>query len=341
MIGIAFGTRPEWIKIKPVCQELNRRSVPFAVIFTGQHKDLVTEDNLSQLGADSVRIVSLNTSAANRLDAISSGILTEDFTEGLNSVLVQGDTTSAFAVALAAFHRGIPVVHLEAGLRTYDLQQPFPEEANRQMISSIASLHLCPTELAKDNLLKESRDKQSKVVVTGNTALDNIRDIKTTQNKSVLVTMHRRENHKDMEDWFFNIDLLAQSRPEYRFLIPLHPNPNVTKHRHALQHVEVVEPMTHPELVEFLASCEHVITDSGGVQEESSFFRKPCVVCRKETERKEGLDNFSILCREPPSLVKVFEESKKLKMVGPSPYGDGHASEKVVEELMLLGEAND
>tara|TARA_B100000676_G_C18018863_1_gene811320 strand:+ start:126 stop:1157 length:1032 start_codon:yes stop_codon:yes gene_type:complete len=343
MIGIAFGTRPEWIKIKPVCQELSRRSVPFTIIFTGQHKDLVTEENLLQLGANSVRTIVLPSTSPkmSRLDSIASGILTEDFTEGLSSVMVQGDTTSAFSVALAAFHRGIPVIHLEAGLRTYDLQQPFPEEANRQMISSIASLHLCPTDLAKENLLKEGRSKQSKIVVTGNTALDNIRNIRPTNNKSVLVTMHRRENHKDMKDWLLNIDTLAKNKPDYHFLIPLHPNPNVTKHRSVLKHVEVVEPMTHPELVRFLASCDYVITDSGGVQEESSFFRKPCVVCRRETERKEGLDNFSILCREPSSLARVFEESKKLKMIGPSPYGDGHASEKVVEELMLLGEIND
>ena len=254
MIGIAFGTRPEWIKIKPVCQELSRRSVPFTIIFTGQHKDLVTEENLLQLGANSVRTIVLPSTSPkmSRLDSIASGILTEDFTEGLSSVMVQGDTTSAFSVALAAFHRGIPVIHLEAGLRTYDLQQPFPEEANRQMISSIASLHLCPTDLAKENLLKEGRSKQSKIVVTGNTALDNIRNIRPTNNKSVLVTMHRRENHKDMKDWLLNIDTLAKNKPDYHFLIPLHPNPNVTKHRSVLKHVEVVEPMTHPELVDFL-----------------------------------------------------------------------------------------
>ena len=335
MIGIAFGTRPEWIKIKPVCLELKRRSVPFTVIFTGQHKDLVTEENLSQLGANSVRAISLKATSpeTNRLDSVASGILTEDFTEGLSSVMVQGDTTSAFSVALAAFHRGIPVIHLEAGLRTYNLQQPFPEEANRQMISSIASLHLCPTELSKENLIKEGRDLQSRITVTGNTALDNIKDVETTTEKRVLITMHRRENHENMREWFLSIDSLAAQHAEYEFIIPLHPNPNVVKYKNIFKHVRVVEPMSHSELINYLSSCSYVITDSGGIQEESSFFRKPCMVCRKETERTEGLGNFSILCAEPTSVADKYVELKNLAMTGVCPYGDGHAARKVVEEI--------
>ena len=262
MIGIAFGTRPEWIKIKPVCQELSRRSVPFTIIFTGQHKDLVTEENLLQLGANSVRTIVLPSTSPkmSRLDSIASGILTEDFTEGLSSVMVQGDTTSAFSVALAAFHRGIPVIHLEAGLRTYDLQQPFPEEANRQMISSIASLHLCPTDLAKENLLKEGRSKQSKIVVTGNTALDNIRNIRPTNNKSVLVTMHRRENIEKIQDWFESFDNIAKKYPQYTFIYPMHPNPAIQQHKHLLKNIKVVNPLSHEELLQLLASCKLVVT---------------------------------------------------------------------------------
>ena len=338
MIGVAFGTRPEWIKIKPVCQELKRRSVPFAVIFTGQHKDLVTEENLSQLGANSLRTLSLKVESPkmNRLDSVTSGILTEDFTEGLSSIMVQGDTTSAFSVALAAFHRGVPVIHLEAGLRTYDLHQPFPEEANRQMISSIASLHLCPTELSKEHLTKEGRGLQSRIVVTGNTALDNIKNIKTTIQNRVLVTMHRRENHDNMRDWFLSIDTLASKYSEYEFIIPLPPNPNVVKCRDMFKHVRVVDPMPHDELINYLSSCSYVITDSGGIQEESSFFRKPCMVCRKETERTEGLGNFSILCKKPELVSEKYDLLSKLEMTGRCPYGNGKAAEKVVEEIEKL-----
>ena len=186
MIGLAFGTRPEWIKIKPVCQELKRRAIPFRVIFTGQHKDLISSDDLSQLGATSLIKLKQREKhkKQNRLDEMVSCILSEEtHITDLSALMVQGDTTSAFSMALASFHNQVPVIHLEAGLRTYDLQQPFPEEANRQMISAIASLHLCPTELSKENLIKEGKHLQSKVVVTGNTALDNIRDVQTTTEK--------------------------------------------------------------------------------------------------------------------------------------------------------------
>ncbi len=345
MIGLAFGTRPEWIKIKPVCQELAQENIPFKIIFTGQHKDLVSQDNLKQMGAQSVVSISLKESEGkvNRLDNITTNILLENsFTTGLSAILVQGDTTSAFSAALASFHRGLPVIHLEAGLRTYDVTQPFPEEANRQMISSLASLHLCPTELSKENLIKENRHLQAKVSVTGNTALDNLRGVQVLNKKNVLVTMHRRENQKDMKKWFFNINSLAVAHPEYRFLLPIHPNPNVSKHRGLLSSVDVVEPMSHRALIQYLASCEYVITDSGGIQEESSFFRKPCIVCREETERKEGLENFSTLCRSPDMIPSAFAKARSLPMTGPSPYGDGYASRRVVEELkILLGEFND
>ena len=343
MLGIAFGTRPEWIKIEPVCVELRERNIPFQLIFTGQHKDLVSESKIMNLGATKFTVASLedNYGSGTRLDGIVSELLCDP--PGLRdrgdvtALVVQGDTSSAFAMALAAFHRQIPVIHLEAGLRTHNLEQPFPEEANRQMISCIAALHLCPTKLARDHIIRENKHLQSHgAVITGNTSLDNIKDVKTSIEKRVLVTIHRRENHEDLESWFRNIDELAKQHLDYEFLLPLHPNPNVIKYKDNMKHVRVTDPMPHQELVQYLASCEYVITDSGGIQEEAAFLRKPCMVCRKETERTEGLGNFSILCKSPEDVSDVYSKLPHLLLAGPCPYGDGHASEKVVNAIQKI-----
>jgi len=251
--------------------------------------------------------------------------------EGISVVVVQGDTTSAYAVALSAFNHQVKVAHLEAGLRTYNLQEPYPEEANRQMISRIADLHLCPTQTAHDNLMNER--VPGKVIVVGNTVLDNLLGIETNYEYKVLVTLHRRENHQNIKDWFREIDRLASDNKHYEFCLPIHPNPAVKKHRNLLKNVKVVEPMDYNILLDYLSKCSFVITDSGGIQEESAFLRKPCLVCRKETERGEGLGNFSLLCKYPEDLVQGFEDLASLDMAGGCPYGNGKSSEKIVELL--------
>lgn len=342
MLGIAFGTRPEWIKVKPVVEELRRRNIEFRLVFTGQHEDLLSEIS-SDFDARKIWMYDdlwdQVTGNRNRLDNIVFSVLekTDRWLEGITKLMVQGDTSSAFACALAAFHHQIPVIHLEAGLRTYDLEQPFPEEANRQMISCIAALHLCPTKLAKDHLIRENRHLQSyDVIVTGNTSLDNIRDVKTSSEKKVLVTMHRRENHDSLSHWFANLDYLAGQYPDWEFLLPLHPNPNVVKYKENFKFIRVVDPMPHDELISYLASCQYVITDSGGIQEEAAFLSKPCMVCRKETERTEGLNNFSILCKGPEYVTDIYDRLSHLHMSGHCPYGDGHAAEKVVDAIQGL-----
>lgn len=335
-LGIAFGTRPEWLKVLPVVDELIKQDVAFGLIFTGQHMSLlagVCKEYNEYL--NNVWITSID--AENRLDSIVCSIIDQaDELEEFTSILVQGDTTSAFACALTAFHREIPVIHLEAGLRTDDPTQPFPEEANRRMIAALAKVHLCPTEAAKQNLIEERISKYGVIEVVGNTVLDSIKDVKTTIEKKVLVTMHRRENHDELDEWFSNIDALAGTMPDYKFILPIHPNPKVLKHREAFANVEVVEPMSHEKLIEILASCSYVITDSGGIQEEASFLRKPTMVCRKETERKEGLNNFSYLCKTPKDVKVIFETLSDLKMIGSSPYGDGNSAKKVVDAIKRL-----
>ena len=202
MILVCFGTRPEYIKVAPLVKKMSG-TVPFKTFFTGQHEDLLRGVKYDYR----LRIKD----GKNRLDSVIASIMNSiDFdNENITSVLVQGDTTTALAVALSAFNHKIPVIHLEAGLRTYDLEQPFPEEANRQMISRIAALHLCPTELSKQRLCYEK--VQGKISVVGNTVLDNLVGIKTHYTNNVVVTIHRRENHDTLSEWFRELNQLAKA----------------------------------------------------------------------------------------------------------------------------------
>ena len=212
MMLICFGTRPEYIKIKPLLAVFDGH-INYTLLFTGQHTDL-----LKNLPQNTRRLKIID--GPNRLDSIVQSILNqEELFEDITSVLVQGDTTSVFSLALAAFHRQIRVVHLEAGLRTYDKWNPYPEEFNRQAVSRIADIHLCPTELAAENLQREGiRDN---VFVSGNTVLDNIRDVCTEYEDTVVVTMHRRENHHWIDQWFREINSLAIKNPSLEFILPI------------------------------------------------------------------------------------------------------------------------
>ena len=286
MILISFGTRPEFIKIKPLIDSF-RGKIPFKLLFTGQHVDL-----LSNIDDDIDKLVIKD--GPNRLDSIVSSVMNNDsIFENIDAVLVQGDTTSVFAVALAAFHRKIKIIHLEAGLRTFNKNHPYPEEFNRRAVSIMADIHLSPTELCTDNLLKEKVD--GKIFTVGNTVLDNLVHIKPEYTNKIVITMHRRENHHIIPEWFSAFDKLAKDNPQYNFIIPLHPNPNVKKYKNLLKHVEVVEPMDYNNFIELLSKARLVITDSGGLQEESSFFNKKCIVCRETTERVEGMGTFAFM----------------------------------------------
>ena len=327
MLLISFGTRPEWIKIKPVIDKIEG-VIPYKILFTGQHTSLV-EEYLSD-----TFVVNTVDSGDNRLDSIVSSLLNKNYLfDDITHVLVQGDTTSAFAVALGAFHRKIPVIHLEAGLRTFDIDNPYPEEFNRTAISALADIHLCPTDTSASNVLSMV-GHNSKIYVTGNTVLDNLVGLEPTTNDTVLVTMHRRENHAQMKDWFLVINHLAAENPDLEFILPLHPNPNVCKHEYLLKDVTVVDPLSYDQCIDLVRTCKTVITDSGGIQEESSFFKKKCIVCRKVTERAEGIGTFAYICKKPSSLVPLFESiisSGEFIVQKECPYGDGHAAEKILE----------
>jgi UDP-N-acetylglucosamine 2-epimerase (non-hydrolysing) len=317
-----FGTRPEWLKIKPILDLLDKNE--YQLLFTGQHPDLLKDINVDYH-------INIGTSE-NRLDQLISDCLLQFPNGEFTSVLVQGDTASAFACAVAAFNRQLKIYYLEAGLRSYNLLHPYPEEAYRQMIARIADVNFAPTELSYKNLIDEK--VQGKTFITGNTVLDNLKEYKSQceYGNRVLITLHRRENHYWMDQWFNEIENLANNYPELEFILPIHPNPNVQKHKHILNKVKVIDPLTHPELLQILTKCKLVISDSGGLQEEGSFFNKKVIVCRTTTERPEAISTGHLhLCPSPQDLKRIFDLLIDNYYIDSTcPYGDGSSSEKVI-----------
>jgi UDP-N-acetylglucosamine 2-epimerase (non-hydrolysing) len=327
-ILIAFGTRPEWLKIKPLLPEFKNNNVKYSLFFTGQHTDLLKNIEVDYS-------IEQNSLCDNRLNSVIANVLTcsvpvQDFTH----VLVQGDTSSAFAVALWAFNSKVKIIHLEAGLRTYDLDHPYPEEANRQLISRIADIHLCATYDNSACLEAEKTTKDKDIYVVGNTVLDNIADIIPSYGNKVLVTLHRRENHDIIEQWFTEVDKIAEQYKDLEFILPIHPNPNVIKHKDIFKNVKVVDPLNHSDLIDILKDCKFVITDSGGIQEEASFLNKKIIICRETTERAECLEYHGVLCFTPNDLSSLVSEiNKNYKVNVECPFGDGNAAKKITKIL--------
>ena len=334
-ILICYGTRPEVIKLASVMGELTERDVPFQTLFTGQHNELFEDvaDLIPKPDID-LDIMEAEQSLADIFGRVSSGIAPILRQKKPGLVIVQGDTTTAAAVALAAFYEEIPVGHVEAGLRTYDPQAPFPEEINRQVISRVAHLNWAPTETAAGNLRNEG---VRNVSVTGNTVVDICSrfDLPISYGKKVLVTLHRRENFGNrMETMFRQLDKLAVEHGDLEFIFPMHPNPQVQRHRDLLGNVNVVQPLQYRPLLELLSEARFVISDSGGIQEECAVFCKKVLVCRDKTERPEGvevglakmvgtdLDSHFIWANDSPEWE------------GENPYGNGKAAERIVDSIV-------
>jgi UDP-N-acetylglucosamine 2-epimerase (non-hydrolysing) len=331
-ILICLGTRPEWLKIKPLVDRLDSKN--YDLFFTGQHEDLLKDIEFKY----SVKVENNN----NRLDDIISSCMLKFPKENYDYVLVQGDTGSALGCALAAYNRKIKIIHLEAGLRTYDLNNPFPEESYRQIISRISDINFCPTELSKKNLLNEK--VLGKIFVVGNTVLDNIltKKEKSFYGNEVLITLHRRENHDIMDKWFLELNKIAEKFKELKFILPIHPNPNVQKFKSILnKNINVIDPLKHTDLIDTLIKCKFVITDSGGIQEEATFLNKKSIVCRKTTERPEGIESGHIfLCSTPTNLDNlVYKINNDYYIDNECPYGDGNSANKIIK-ILLNGDSN-
>jgi UDP-N-acetylglucosamine 2-epimerase len=324
MILLCYGTRPEWIKIKSLIEEFRKNNYPFKILFTGQQE---------HIGQFEYNYIVKIQEGNNRLDTIIKSLMDvlPLFSEPITHILVQGDTTSALALALSAFHNGIKVIHLEAGLRTFDRENPFPEEINRRIISQIANIHFCPTKQAQKNIINEKIYTESYVV--GNTVIDNLLSYKNecAYTDKILITMHRRENHHWMDKWFIELDKLALQYPKFTFILPIHPNPNVQKHKPLLKNIVVIDPLSYEDMLELLVKTRLVITDSGGLQEECSFFNKKCLVCRKVTERPEAIGQSSFMVKSPEELNEVFTKHIDDYVINyDCPFGDGHAAEKIM-----------
>ena len=325
-ILFCYGTRPELIKILPLASK-----TPNSKTFcTGQHTDLLSSSFVPDYK------LKIEPHHSSRLNSIFSVLLdSQQLEEALNEcthVLIQGDTASAFACALAAFNKDKKVIHLEAGLRTYSRNHPYPEEIYRQCISRLADVNLCPTTLSKSNLMTEKVAGHTFVV--GNTALDNLINLETSYNTEVLVTLHRRENHPILDKWFIEIEKTANKNASLSFVFISHPNPNVQKHLDVFKKVKVINPLDHGSFIKRMAECRFLITDSGGLQEEASFLNKKIIVCRRYTERPEGLYTFSHLCKKPEELVGLVDVAKSnYRTNAPSPFGDGKAVEKILQVL--------
>lgn len=331
MILLCYGTRPEWIKIKPLIEEFKREDIPYKILFTGQ------QEHIGQFEYDWRIKISDRT---NRLDSIvhdSMNVLT-NLNDNIKYVLVQGDTTSALALALSAFHHGIKVIHLEAGLRTYDRENPYPEEINRRIISQIADIHFCPTQQNAQNLYNEHINLKN-IYVVGNTAIDNLLrwyDEINDYSNEVLITMHRRENHHWLREWFEAINEIAIKHDYINFIFSAHPNPKVQENLKYLKapNIKIIKPVGHGEMLNLLVNSRLVITDSGGLQEECSFFNKKCLVCRKVTERPEAVGQSSVLVKSPSDLSPIFDKYVvDFRFQYECPFGDGHSAEKITQIL--------
>ena len=332
MIIVCYGTRPEVIKLAPIIKEINKRGVPCKTVFTGQHKELF--DDVKSLVPEPdyhLDIMKHNQGINQVIAAILSKLQPILQKELAKLVIVQGDTSTVLAAALSAFNIGVAVGHVEAGLRTFDLASPFPEEANRQLVSRIATFNWAPTEIAYNNLVEEGIKNIS---MTGNTVIDACMgfDLDIKYGNKILITLHRRENQGErMVSMFKQLETLAEQHPALEFIFPMHPNPNVQKHRHLLNKVQVVAPLNYLQMVSLLSEVKFVISDSGGIQEECAAFKKRILVCRNTTERPEGISaGFAKLIDN--QIINNFNWANNNPIWnGINPYGNGTASIRILD----------
>ena len=369
-IVTVYGTRPEAIKVAPVITALDRDGrFELVSVSTGQHLEMLEQVNkmfgikpkwdlhLMKPGQSLNRLVSR---AVEGLDEVIDA-------EAPDGIIVQGDTSTAMAAALAGFHRGVKIIHLEAGLRTGNIHSPFPEEANRKLISQVTELHLAPTAGSMENLRRENV-RSKNIAVTGNTVIDALlqaaswdtvlenpalQEVLESGERLVVTTTHRRENFEAMKEIGGAVKDLAEIYSDINFVLPLHLNPKVREavlpEIESLSNVFITDPLPYDEFTKLLDHATIILTDSGGVQEEAPSLGKPVLVMRQNTERPEAVvagtvklvgTNRSLIVAEAKLLLD--DDAAYTSMANAvNPYGDGKAAERAVAaiaELLGVGE---
>ena len=334
MILIAYGTRPEIIKLFPLVRELKRQGLPFKTLFTGQHTDLY--DDVKELMPEPdfflPNINKPNTSLAQSFYQICHLAQPVFVENSFDMVIIQGDTTTACAIAQMAFYNQIRIGHVEAGLRTYDIENPFPEESNRKIISQISYLNFAPTLRACRNLEAE---RVKNIFMTGNTIVDalNYFTLKPSMEDIVILTIHRRENHNNIATIFKQLNQAAMKCPHITFIFPMHPNPNVQCHKSLLaaKNLRVINPLGYPEMLRYLSQSRFIISDSGGLQEEAVYLGKKIMIVREVTERPETIEaglGKLVGTNIIDNLEWAFE---KVSPLTENPYGDGNSSARIID----------
>lgn len=358
-VMLVFGTRPEAIKMCPLVNELKKRdTIKTVVCVTGQHREMLTQvleafdvvpDYDLSVMKQKQTLFDITTLILDRIKSVLEEVKPD-------VVLVHGDTSTTFVTALACFYMQIPVGHVEAGLRTYNIYSPYPEEFNRQAVSIISKYNFAPTELSRDNLLKEGREEHS-IYVTGNTAID---ALKTTvrsdyshpelewasDSRLIIITAHRRENlGEPMHNMFRAIRRIMDEHPDVKAIYPIHMNPLVREAAEqelgGCDRIHIIEPLEVLDFHNFLSRSYMILTDSGGIQEEAPSLGKPVLVMRDTTERPEGLKagTLKLVGTDEDVIYANFKELLESKEAydamsnASNPYGDGFASVRIADIL--------
>ncbi|MCX6210323.1 MAG: UDP-N-acetylglucosamine 2-epimerase (non-hydrolyzing) [Bacteroidetes bacterium] len=359
---IIVGTRPELIKVAPIIFELKKNKIEFIIINTAQHKELLAPYwDIFKLKADyELDVMKPNQSLATLTASVINQLqnLLDAINKNIGLIVAQGDTTTVMVASMIAFYNKIKFAHIEAGLRSFDFENPFPEEYNRRVASICTKFHFAPTKLSASNLLKEGINKKY-IYVTGNTVVDSLQFIVKSNSlikrkfadarlnnlendKVVLITCHRRENQgKGLQNIIEAVLKIANKFNNYKFVWVLHPNPNVKtivlqSKLSQTSNCIITSPLDYIELIKLMRYSKFIITDSGGIQEEAPSFCKPIVVLRETTERPEGVElGMAKLCGT--NINKIYKAALwaneyKFSLKN-NPYGNGNASQKIVAIL--------
>lgn len=332
--AIVFGTRPEYLKVKSIIDECKKRSINYKAIYVKQHISL--EEELEH-SIEHLEIENLN---INRLQTIGYEILKKlpSFLSDITHIIIQGDTATTYYAAVTGFQMKKQVIHIEAGLRTYDLQRPFPEEGYRQMISRIANVNYTPHQDSA-SILKEEK-VVGRIVNVGNTILDVIKNynLSVCLKDIVIITFHRRENWNKIDEMLIGLKNLIEITPEIQYLWYLHPNPDLQKRVKEgiknMKNVKLEGPCNHYDFSKQIAESKCMITDSGGIQEEASFLGKHSIVLRKSTERHHIPKQYLTICEDYRKLKEIYIKISKQIEEPCYVYGKGNSAQQIIDDLL-------